>query len=270
MTDLVRKALAVHQTRLALGHETFEAEGAVFVRNRAVPGVWAANHAGRVTAATPEAIDRLLARAEAEYAGFGHRRFDVDFTTPPQFEARLALDGYACNETLVMLLEGDLLGQAPAHDIRPVTDPANREAFGELNGLGWREYIEGTGRPYEAGMADQILCSDRAKAPPVRHWLAYLEGRPAAYFTSWEGTEGAGQVEDLFTLPDCRHRALATALLHHCVADCRAHGAGPIVIVCDPGGTPKEMYAAMGWRPLAMKRNYLKHLAQPAAPAGDA
>ena len=50
---------------------------------------------------------------------------------------------------------------------------------------------------------------------------------------------------------------LATTLLHHGVADCRAHGAGPVAIVSDPKDTPKHMYAAMGWRPVAIKRAYL-------------
>ena len=106
-----------------------------------------------------------------------------------------------------------------------------------------------------------MLQHRRIKSPPVRFWLAYLDGEPRAYFASWEGTEGVGQVEDLFTHPDFRHRGLATALIHHCVADARAHGAGPVVIVADPTETPKRIYAAMGFRPVAVKRSYLKKLA---------
>jgi hypothetical protein len=40
------------------------------------------------------------------------------------------------------------------------------------------------------------------------------------------------------------------------VADARSHGAGPIVIVADPTDTPKQIYARMGWRPIAVKREY--------------
>jgi hypothetical protein len=79
---------------LALGHERFVADGATFVRDRDLPDIWEADHATAVTAATGEAVERLLASVEREYAGFGHRRFDLDFTTPPVFEARLLLDGY--------------------------------------------------------------------------------------------------------------------------------------------------------------------------------
>jgi predicted GNAT family acetyltransferase len=92
----------------------------------------------------------------------------------------------------------------------------------------------------------------------VRSWLAYEGSRAVAYFSSWGGIDGVGQVENLFTHPDCRHRGYATALIHHCVADARKHGAGPVVIVCDPNDTPKNMYAAMGFRPVAVKRAYWK------------
>jgi predicted GNAT family acetyltransferase len=69
---------------------------------------------------------------------------------------------------------------------------------------------------------------------------------------------GIGQVEDLFTHPDFRHRGIATALIAHCVADARARGAGPVLITADPLDTPKQMYAAMGFRPFSVTRNYFK------------
>ena len=72
--------------------------------------------------------------------------------------------------------------------------------------------------------------------------------------------DGVGAVEDLFTHPDFRHRGLATALIHHCVAEVRSEGAGPIVISADTTDTPKRMYAALGFRPVAVKRDYLKRL----------
>jgi predicted GNAT family acetyltransferase len=71
-----------------------------------------------------------------------------------------------------------------------------------------------------------------------------------------------GQVEDLFTHPDFRHRGLATALIHHCVADARQQGAGPVMLVADAHDTPKDMYAAMGFRPVAAKREYWKDAAK--------
>ena len=262
MEDPAAAALAVNQAMLALGNEAFEAEGATFVRNRAAPLIRDANHVTNIRASTLEEIERLLTRAEQEYGGWcPHRRFDIDYRTPPQFEARLALEGYQRSEALVMLAEGELRGRAKPHDIRPITDEAGWADFAALREMDWRAYTERLGRPYDEGEAEalaQMIESARSKAPAVQFWLAYVEGEPRAYMCSWGGMEGVGQVEDLFTHPDFRHRGLATALVHHCAADCRAHGAGPVVIVADPTDTPKQMYAAMGFRPVAIKREYRK------------
>ena len=88
----------------------------------------------------------------------------------------------------------------------------------------------------------------------------YIEERPVAYFNSWHGVDGVGQVEDLFTHPDFRNRGLAAALVHHCVADARMKGAGPLVIVADPADTPKNLYDRLGFRPVALNSHYRKRL----------
>jgi hypothetical protein len=120
MHELTARALDVDAANLAFGHETFEAEGATFVRNRAYPLIYDANHVTHVTTAAPKEIDRLLARVEQEYDGIGHRQFDLDFRTPPAFSARLALEGYERRDALVMVLEGDLSGRCHEHEIRPL------------------------------------------------------------------------------------------------------------------------------------------------------
>ncbi len=259
MTGAAQSALAVNEAYQALGNERFEADGATFVRNREIADIWDANHLAHITASTPEEIDRLLERVEQEYAGFNHRQFRVEFTTPPALEARLTLAGYERLDTLAMLLEGELANQAKPHEIREVTDEAGWEAYTALHDFDWREYkdrIPGGG--FDERTAEAMMRSRQAKSPPARHWLACLDGQPRAYVSSWGGVDGVGSVEDLFTHPDFRHRGLATALIHHCVAEVRSEGAGPVVISADTTDTPKRMYAALGFRPVAMGRNYLK------------
>ena len=121
-------------------------------------------------------------------------------------------------------------------------------------------------------------------SPPVRYWLAYRGGRSEALteLSAWTSSRHAiglrpvlariwggrseglnfrvatGYLDYLFTHPDYRHRGLATALVHHCVADSRKRGAGPVALEADPAGTPKHMYAAMGFRPLSVSHEYLK------------
>jgi GNAT superfamily N-acetyltransferase len=261
MTDLARRALSVTQTLLALGNEQFEAEGATFVRNCSFTEIRDANHVARVAATSPDEIDRLLERVEREFAGYPHRRFDLDLSTPPALEPRLAFEGYQRGDLLIMALEGDLADEGKPHDIRLVEDNTGWDRYAALHEIDWQGYSEDL--PPSAGkwLADPMYRSRRVKSPPTRNWLAYVDGEARAYLTSWQGIDGVGQVEDLFTHPDFRHRGLATALIHRGVADCRERGAGPVVIVADPQDTPKQMYTAMGFRPVAMKREYWKNVA---------
>jgi GNAT superfamily N-acetyltransferase len=255
--DLIRRAVNVNQAMLALGNEMFEADGALFVRNRDYPDIRDANHVAHVTAATPDEIDRLLARVEREFAGIPHRQFHADFETPPAFEARLALDGHQRQDLLVMLLEGGLQGEAKPHDIRLIEDEAGWAEYEALHKIDWASGAEGLEAVgYSQAVGDAMFHTRRAKSPPARFWLAYVDGRPVAYVCSWEGPDGVGIVDDLFTHEQYRHRGLATSLIHRGVADARSRGAGPVVIVAGPDDTPKQMYAAMGFRPVAIKREY--------------
>ena len=259
-TELARRALDVDTANLALAHGTFETDGATFVRNRAYPAIYDANHVTHVSASTPEQIDRLLARVEREFAGIGHRQFGVDFRTPPAFVARLALEGYERRDALVMALEEDPRGTRPEHEIRRVVTDADWRDYAALKELDWREHEERIKKPPEPEVGRALYAVARLKQPPVQHWFACQNGRPLAYLNSWGGIAGVGQVEDLFTHPDFRRCGLATALLHHCVAECRRQGAGPVVIVSDPTDTPKQMYAAMGFKPVAVYSHFLKKL----------
>jgi GNAT superfamily N-acetyltransferase len=105
-------------------------------------------------------------------------------------------------------------------------------------------------------VGDRLALVARLKTPPDRKWLAYVDGAARGMASAWE-MDGVGQVEDVFVEPRSRHRGIATALIHHCVADCRARGAGAVVIVADAADTPQTMYAAMGFRPVATKRRYV-------------
>ncbi len=259
MVDLTAAALATDEGMMVLGHERLEAEGATFIRNRQAPRIRDANHVRNVTASTAGELERLLSRMEEEFAGFPHRCFRIDYRTPPALEARLALEGYQRGESLFLVLEGEPAGRPKPHEVRPVASEADWQAYARLREMDWQEYVEKQGRTFDEGEARalrEMIGVTRAKCPPLRYWLAYVNGEPCSYLCSWEGIDGVGQVEDVFTHPEFRGRGLAKAALHHAVADCRAHGAGPVVIVADPSDTPKQIYAAMGFRPVSVQRTY--------------
>ena len=257
-TDLIDR---VHDTTagyLALGCEVFEAEGGRFVRDRAHPSIWDANHVSHIRCESEAQLERLLARADIEYAGSRHRRLDLDSKTPSFVAARLALEGWSCDETLELLLEEELRAEPKAADIREVVTDADWAAYAALSELDARESNARQGREFQPEVAAGFLALKRAGAAEIRFWMAYVDDVPRAYFASWPGTNGVGMVEDLFTQQEFRHRGIATALIAHCVADARERGAGPVVIGADPTDTPKRMYAALGFRPFLVRRNYIR------------
>jgi GNAT superfamily N-acetyltransferase len=260
MTTAADNALDTDAAMFALGNETIDLLGATFVRNRTSYDIYDANHVQHARPQTPDEIEQLLAALEREYTHCRHRRFDTDYRTPPEFTARLALDGYEREDTLMLLLEGPLTTTAPAADIRPVETDSDWEAYFELERQDFREHLKRIGRKEKDEVVRRMFNVKRAKQPPVQNFMAYVKERPVAYFNSWAGVGGVGQVEDLFTLPKFRNRGIARALIHHCVADARAKGAGPVCIASDPTDTPKQIYARMGFRPVAIHTKYLKRL----------
>lgn len=259
--DLLERACNAVAGYLQIGNETFEADGATFVRNLRTPRRYDANQASDVRCEDAPAMDRLLARAEVEYAACGHRRFDVDPRTPAQFAARLVLEGYVPTPGLQLVLEGELRATPRAVDIRLVEDEAGWAAYSRLYADDLRETRERQGRGADStDMVAEFMRYQRAKTPDVRFFLAYVDGVPAAYFSSWPGIAGVAVIEDLFTAREYRHSGIATALIAHCVQDARERGAGPVVIGADPTDTPMRMYAAMGFRPLFMKLNYVRRV----------
>jgi len=260
MSDLGRRALAVVQGNLALGHEVFEADGATFVRNRQLSSIWDANHVANVTTSEPADVDRLLARIEREYAGFHHRRCDLDPRCSPEFEARLVLAGWAAHPLLVMLVAGPLAGQPPPADVRELSDAAGWSALEELVVRNWEETARRAGLSASESVGLQLAAAHRLKSPPRRYWLAWADGAPRGYFSSWAGIDGVGQVEDLFVHPEWRNRGFAVALVHRAVAACRADGARAVAVVPDATDTPKDLYARLGFRPLVVRRQYLLRL----------
>lgn len=177
----------------------------------------------------------------------------TDARTPPEFEATMVQAGFTyVGDGLVMLLEGPLTRRGPDVDIRSVTSEEQWQAFALAHTLAWGE------NAHVSGVATAMMRTMRAKQPPTRYWGAYLDGQLVGGLNAWEGTNGVGQVETMFVHPDYQHRGIATALLNHCVDDARAHGANEVVIVGAPDDTPKQIYAELGWRPIALKRQWHK------------
>jgi GNAT superfamily N-acetyltransferase len=254
--DLVARGYGTFERYLEINCEIIDVDGARLVRRRDLPNRYDANHVSHVSAETPAQADALLRRIESEYEGYTHRAFNLGPLTPAPFIARLVLNGgYTWRDSLELVLEGDLKATPRPTEIRLVEDEAQWRAIFELETMWWE-----SDPPDRRAPLEQTLQYFRERSPAARWWLAYIDGAPRAFLNSWEGENGVGQVEDLFTHPDFRHQGLATALLSHCVADARKYGAGPVIIGCEPNDTPRLMYAAMGWQPLYVVRHAVKQV----------
>jgi GNAT superfamily N-acetyltransferase len=260
--DLLRRVCETNFGYLALGNVTFEAHGARFIRNDTTPRRHDSNCVNLIRSDSPDELDLMLARAEREFEAFSHRTFHIDALTTPQAEARIALEpGYKMNSTLAHVLEGELqLRSRHEIEVREVLTEDDWTAYSDLDAMWWQETGTEYFGPYDSDLHDELMLSKRVKSPQARSWFACVDGVPRAFFSSWPGENGVGMVEDLFCHPEYRHRGLATALIAHCVADARERGAGPVIINSDVSDTPKQMYAAMGFRPLYVSRVYTKQV----------
>jgi GNAT superfamily N-acetyltransferase len=238
----------------ALGSDAFEAHDAWFTVSHVAPSRHDANHVGLIRTKDDDEMRLLLSRAEAEYRHSGGPRFDTDAFTPPQFVAYLLLQGFAGSDALYLVLEDDLTASPRPCDIREVGTEDDWQAYIALDLLWW-QHMPWTRDPE---VVRQNYAYERLKMPSCRYWMAYVEGTPRAFLTSWVSGAGMGFLEYIFTQEEFRHRGLATALLAHCVADVRARGAGPVLIGADPSETAKAMFASLGFRPLMVNRTYSK------------
>ena len=268
MSELVTLAYETEIAWLALGHERRRTHHFTFVRDARTPDVYDANFAAFPRANSAHEVEAGMAELEAEFADAGHRQVFWDPGTPPPFEARLQLDDYRAHDEVVLVLEGKLEARASALELRPAEREADWDAITELCWLDHQEEArKGFHEPWARRITEQLVDSKRVKAPAVRFFLARADGVDCGFFSSFPGTNGVGLVEDLFTHPDFRGRGVASALIAACVDDARARGAGPVLIGARIDDTPKQMYAALGFRPLCVRRAYLR--AGPGAPPRD-
>jgi len=257
--DLALRVCAMLDDYLALGNRLVESDQARFVTWPETPDVYDANHVQAVRCRGPEEIAEVLARAGEHLRGSGHRYFLCDARTPPEFEARLLLEGYAVRRELELVLEGPLRASRREFDLRPV---ASEDDWSAVAHLARQNHLDDARRlgvaPLDEAVTTGLVAARRRRAPHERTWLARVEGVDCAFFSSWPGSRGIGKVENLFTLPAFRHRGIATALIDRAVADARERGASAVSIGADPTQTPMHMYVAMGFRPIAVRRGYLR------------
>ena len=259
MADRVVRLIAeTYRWQRRLGAKVIRAPCCCIVASPEHPDVWEANHADEVTARTGEEIDAVF---EAMDRHLGHTPWRVvhsDCFTPDAFLARLALDFDERFVAIQMALEGDLAARGAPVTLRPVVDDADFEALLRLVIVNHaeRQEIDRLHLPpeFSAAMVDVY----RSKRDAYCFHLAIKEGVPIAYGGCAAAPNGAGMIEDLFTLPSERRRGVITGVIAAFVDELRARGCEPIFLGALANDEPKRLYARLGFRPITLARTWAR------------
>jgi GNAT superfamily N-acetyltransferase len=234
---------------------------AQYVSNTERPDIWVANQVNLVRASSAPEIDQVLERADRVLAHCDHRMVLIDPLTPDAFTARLALMDYReLSAVLQMVLTGTIPGaSSPANvTLRAVS---TEDDWSTLYNLVRADHVEGKttrGMDLSQEITRGIVAEYRAKSQVSQFFLAAGEdGVECAYGQAIVGPHGMGIVEDLFVLPAYRKQGIAITLIRHAVAYARERGMGPMLIGTHVNEAPKHMYAALGFVPQCLIREYL-------------
>ncbi len=259
MRDKAQQIAEAYRWQRRLGHTQIDAAHCHIVVNPGHPDVWDANHADAVTADTLDQINAVFADIDRYLAHSLWRVVHTDGFTPDAFLARLALDGFEERPvTIQMALEGDPTNRGAPIALHTITTDADWDA---LLQLAIADHTEGrrTGDlqlSYEVSAG--LVAGYRAKSHAFPYFLVIQEGAPVAYGACGIAPNGAGMIEDLFTLPAFRRQGIATGMIAAFVDQMRNEGCDPVFLGALAEEAPKALYARLGFRPIGLARAWTR------------
>jgi len=214
--------------------------------HRGFPKAWSIN---LLQVDAPEVRpDELVTALDELFDGYDHRRAaierpDVAAALVDAFRGR---EDWTVDREVLMVLRRD-------RD-RPAEPGLAREvAEDEIRALQRLTYAE-TGEGAEGMVMDYIEGMHRAlaaSAPVTRFFVGAADGVDACTTTLYSDGRLA-QIEDVSTLTAHRGRGLARATISAAIDAAQAMGPEMIYLWADADGTPRELYAKLGFDPIAV------------------
>jgi GNAT superfamily N-acetyltransferase len=261
-TDLARTIAEAYRWQRRLGNTQIAAAHCHIVADPAHPNVWDSNHADDVTAESAAEIAAVFAAMDQH---LGHTPWRVIHTgcfTPDAFLARLALDDFEERPvTIQMALQGDLTERGAAIDLRPIVTDAGWDAMLQLVLADHAEGRRTGGLELSPEFSAAKVAGYRAKSGDYHFHLAMQDGIAVAYGAHAAAPNGAGMIEDLFTLQSARRRGIATAMIAAFTERLRGEGCHTNFIGALATEQPKHLYARLGFHPVMLARAWLRRRA---------
>jgi GNAT superfamily N-acetyltransferase len=260
-TDLARTIAEAYRWQRRLGNTQIAAAHCHIVADQAHPDVWDSNHADEVTARSEGEIESVFEAMDEHLSHTPWRVVHTDCFTPDAFLARLALEDFEERPvTIQMALQGELTDQGAAIDLRPVTTDADWEALLRLVLADHAEGRRTGGLDLSPEFSVAKVASYRAKSDAYHFHLAMRVGIPVAYGAYAVAPNGAGMIEDLFTLQSARRRGIATAMIAAFTDRLRDDGCHAVFLGALAAEQPKYLYARLGFRPVMLARAWVREL----------
>jgi GNAT superfamily N-acetyltransferase len=265
-TDMARSIAEAYRWQRRLGHRQIVASHCQIVADPAHPNVWDSNHTDDVTAQTAAEIDAVFAAMDRHLAHTPWRVIHTDCFTPDVFLARLALDDFEARPvTIQMALQGDLAERGPVIELRRIAGDADWDA---LLRLVLADHAEGrrTNQDLSFETSAGMVAGYRAKSCAYHFHMAIRDGHPVAYGAYAATPNGAGMIEDLFTLPSARRGGIATAMIAAFTDRLRAAGCHTVFLGALASEHPKHLYARLGFRPVTLAGAWVRRAQDSARP----
>ena len=257
--SIIERIAATYTWQKALGHEVHDTGLCRIVRNLDHPLIWDANHVSLIRATSEEGLAGVFHDEADLLRNCSHSVIHVDPLTPPLVEARLAAADYEDQTPLVqMVLSGDVRREPKSLDIRLVAEEDDWASLGEM----LHENFVETGPKLSVEIALDVsrglLAANRLKTPEFQLFIVRIDGQDCGYGGGGSCPDGMGIVEDIFTRPAFRNRGVATAVIARAVDHARGQGARDVLIGAAAADTVKHLYAALGFEPACITRQYVK------------
>jgi ribosomal protein S18 acetylase RimI-like enzyme len=189
--------------------------------------------------------EQLVAALDDLYAGYGHRRADVEVDdTGARLAPELRRRRWQVERNVVMALR------------RPRDRDGDRALAREVDAATHRTADAATirGEPYgrDQNVVRELvdMRAALAAAVPVTRWfVGAADGADAAVTTLYSDGEVA-QIEDVVTVPEHRGRGLARAMLTLALDAAAEMGHDLVFIVADDDDWPKDLYRRLGFDPV--------------------